>query len=301
VENNLQIIGSIFMAMLPAFAWGMTYRTKHPESRKFTAITFAVGALAVFPILIYKSLWTVFPWINAFQYADAYKHDVIGFTQSIALPLSIILTFMFVGVIEELMKMLSVKVVDEKKIKSIDDSIEFFIIAALGFSFTENILYFYNIWVTQGAGDLFLPFLFRSTFSTFAHLLFSGVLGYFYGVGHFAKPMLMEEIKAHRERWIPWFHRLTNIRSDKLFHQERLTEGLIHSIGLHALFNIFLEMGLTYMIVPFLICGYITLNYLLSKKENLKELDHFHIDERNFEFQLEDLDRKAAAEEAKAG
>ena len=70
--------------------------------------------------------------------------------------------------------------------------------AALGFAFTENILYFYNIWITKGVEDLFVSFLYRSSFSTFAHLLFSGVLGYYYGMAHFAKPILQEEMMKKR-------------------------------------------------------------------------------------------------------
>ena len=55
-----------------------------------------------------------------------------------------------------------------------------------------------------------------------------------------------------------------------MFYEEKLLEGLLLAIGLHALFNIFLEMNMTFMIVPFLIGGYLTLNYLFAKKENHK-------------------------------
>jgi len=270
MSQILQIIGSIFLALVPAMIWGYIYYKKNPESRGTSTIIFFVGALAVFPILIYKFLWQFFPWMNAFRFADYYREDIIGFSNVIVLPLSVIITFMIVGLIEELMKMASVTAVEDDEIKDIDDSIEFFIIAALGFSFTENILYFYNIWVTQGAYNLLLPFLFRSSFSTFAHLLFSGILGYYYGIAHFAKPILQEEIIATRKHWTRALHKITNIRSEKLFYQEKIFEGLLISIGLHALFNIFLEMNLTFMIVPFLVGGYITLNYLFAKKENHK-------------------------------
>jgi RsiW-degrading membrane proteinase PrsW (M82 family) len=266
----LQIVGCIILAMVPVIIWGNVFIKKNPESKELTALTFFVGALAVFPILIYKFLWEFFPWMNAFKLADHYKDDIIGLSNVITVPLSVIIAFMFVGLIEEVMKMISVKVVDDDEIRTIDDSIEFFIIAALGFSFVENILYFYNIWLTQGAYNLFLPFLFRSTFSTFAHLLFSGVLGYYYGIAHFAKPILQEEIKRSRKHWTAALHKILSIRNDKLFHQEIMIEGLVISIGLHALFNIFLEMNLTFMIVPFLVLGYTALNYLLDKKDNHK-------------------------------
>ncbi len=270
MDQLIQIIGSILLAFVPVLIWGHVFYNKNPENKKLTILTFIVGALAVFPILIYKFLWQFFPWMNAFKLADNYRTDIIGFSNFIILPLSIVITFMIVGMIEEIMKMMSVKVVDEEEIKTIDDSIEFFIIAALGFSFTENILYFYNIWLAHGSANLFLPFLFRSSFSTFAHLLFSGILGYYYGTAHFAKPILQEEIKENRNHWTIALNKVFNIRKEKLFYQERILEGLIISIGLHAIFNILLEMNLTFMIVPFLVTGYITINYLFDKVSSHK-------------------------------
>lgn len=266
-----QIIGSIILACVPAFIWGYIFYKKNPETRHAIFLTFLLGALAVFPILLYKYLWIYFPWINAFRLAEFYKEDVIGLSKFLIIPLSAVITFMFVGIIEELMKLFSVKIVDDDEIKDIDDAIELFIIAALGFSFTENILYFYNIWIMQGPTHLFLPFLFRSTFSTFAHLMFSGILGYYYGTAHFAGSVLREQLSQNRSRWTIWLHKLINIRKEKLFHEQRITEGLLIAVGLHAIFNIFLEMNLTVVIAPFLIAGYIALNYLFAKKENHKK------------------------------
>ncbi len=271
MPSIVQIIGSIILATIPAIIWGHIFYKRNPENRRLLGWTFFVGALGVFPILLYKFSWQFFPWMNAFKLADYYKDDVIGISNAIALPLSIIITFMIVGLIEENVKFASVKIVDdEDDINSIDDAIELFIIAALGFAFTENILYFYNIWMTQGPENLLLPFLFRSTFSTFAHLLFSGLLGYYYGIAHFATPIFQEEIKANRGKVTSWVTKLLTFGRERAFYRQKLLEGLILAIGLHALFNIFLEMNLTFMIIPFLVGGYTTLNYLFNKKENHK-------------------------------
>lgn len=271
MANIIQIIGSIILASVPALIWGHIFYKRNPGNRRLLGWTFFVGAMGVFPILLYKFSWQFFPWMNAFRLADYYKDDVIGISNAIALPLSIILTFMIVGIIEENVKFASVKIVDEEDdIKSIDDAIELFIIAALGFAFTENILYFYHIWLNSGPENLLLPFLFRSTFSTFAHLLFSGLLGYYYGIAHFATPILQEELNANQKKWKTWLKKPLTIGKQRLFYQQKLLEGLILAIGLHALFNIFLEMNLTFMIIPFLVGGYTTLNYLFDKKENHK-------------------------------
>ncbi|MBT4917072.1 PrsW family intramembrane metalloprotease [Candidatus Peregrinibacteria bacterium] len=281
MPQGAQIIGSIAMASIPAVVWGVIFYKKNPEKKNLTAITFFVGALAVFPILLYKFLWQFFPWINAFRIADFYKNDLIGVSNLMWIPLSVIITFMIVGIIEELMKLLSVKLVDDDEIKSIDDSIEFFIIAALGFAFTENILYFYNIWITQGSQNLFLPFVFRSSFSTFAHLIFSGILGYYYGVAHFAKPILQDEIKQNRHKWIVKLHKMFNLKKSRLFHEEKMLEGVLIAVGLHAIFNIFLEMNMTFLIVPFLVAGYMAINYLFAQKENHKQYGKMYVYTRN--------------------
>lgn len=271
MNTTIQITGSILLALIPAMIWGVMFYLKRPENRKLSTWTFLTGALMVFPILFYKFLWQFFPWINAFQLADNYKADYIGFTNFTILPLSVIITFMLVGVIEEVMKYIAVKVGNEDNLLTIDDAIIFFIIAALGFSFTENILYFYNIWVAEGVEHLFVPFLFRSMFSTFAHIMFSGILGYYYGIAHFAKPILQEEIRANRKHWTILWHKILSIRKDKLFHEEKFSEGLLIAVGLHAIFNIFLEMNLTFLTVPFLVGGYTALTYLFTKKQNHKK------------------------------
>lgn len=281
MSQFIQIFGSIILACIPAIIWGYIFHKKQPENRRLTILTFALGALAVFPILIYKFLWQFFPWINAFRLADYYQQDMIGFSNFIILPLSVLITFMLVGLIEEVMKLLAVKVSDEDEIKTIDDSIEFFIIAALGFSFTENILYFYNIWISQGTFNLMMPFLFRSSFSTFAHIMFSGIMGYHYGLAHFAKPVLQEEIRQNRKHWTIWIHKIFSFKKEKMFYQEKILEGLLISIALHAFFNIFLEMNLTFLIIPFLVAGYISLNYLFSKKENHKNYKKLLVSVRN--------------------
>lgn len=288
MENSLQIAGSIALATIPALAWGYVFYKKNPEGRYATALTFVVGALSVFPILLYKMSWQFFPWMNAFTFANQYTDDIIGFSSLVVLPLSVVITFMIVGAIEEVMKMLAVRSVDKNRIKTIDDSIEFFIIAALGFSFTENILYFYNIWIAHGADNLVLPFLFRSAFSTFAHLLFSGILGYYYGVAHFAKPILQEEIKkGRRHKILTKMQEKFGFKREKMFYRGKLIEGLIIAIGLHALFNIFLEIGLTFMIIIFLFGGNAALNYLFNKKENHKNYGKLYVEKRNHQIPVE--------------
>lgn len=259
-----------FLAFVPVFIWGYIFLKKHPEAKKLVFFTFIGGTIAVVPLLIYKYLWQFFPWINAFVWTRNINSDILGFSSLILVPLPILITFMLVGIIEETSKILAVKVVDRKRFLSVDDAIELSIVAALGFAFIENIIYFYNIVSVRGIDDLLLPFIFRSLFSTFAHVMFSGIFGYFYGVAHFADPIYKEEMRKNRHPIIKFFHDKFHFKRSVMFHDEKILEGFVIAASLHALFNIFLEMEWTFLIIPFLTVGYLALNYLLKKKENLK-------------------------------
>jgi hypothetical protein len=61
--------------------------------------------------------------------------------------------------------------------------------------------------------------------------------------------------------------KMIHFKKDVLLHEEKIAEGLIIAISLHAIFNIFLEMNWVFLLVPFLTGGYIYLSHLLSKKE----------------------------------
>lgn len=273
----------VLLAFLPVIIWGYIFLKKHPESKKLVVITFIAGMISVAPLLVYKYLWQFFPWINAFIWTRNLNADIMGLSSFMLIPLPILVTFMFVGVIEEVSKIGSVRIVDNKAIRSIDDAIELCIVAALGFAFIENIIYFNNIVAMRGMDQLFFPFVFRSLFSTFAHIMFSGIFGYFYGVAHFAEPIWKEEIRKKRHPIMKIFHKIFHIKRPVLFHHEKIVEGLVIASLLHACFNIFLEMEWAFLIIPFLTVGYATLVYLLKRKENLKKYGKL-VSERTSEY-----------------
>lgn len=281
----LQIIaGSAVLAAFPAGAWGYIFYKKQREDRLHTVVTFIIGGLAVFPILLYKYLWKFFPDINILAYAKNFENDLIGISGFAMIPLSVIIAFAFVGVIEEIMKMSVVHAVDDNRIRHIDDAIMFSILAALGFAFTENILYFYSIWVKKGPENLLVPFLFRTVFSTFAHVLFSAIFGYYYGIAHFAKPLLQEELRNGRHTFWDWYHKIFKWKTAELFHEQKMLEGLTLAVILHAVYNIFLEMNWTFIMVPYLVLGYMFVSHLFKVKENHKRLDLLAVGQRSHDY-----------------
>lgn len=266
-ESILKLILAALLAIVPAAIWGYIFYKKQQGQKRMLFATFGMGALFVTPLLIYKYLWQFFPWINAFHYTEKYNNDLVGLSTFGTIPLGVILTFMIVGVIEELTKLWAVKLTDKKRICSIDDAIEMCIMAALGFSFAENIVYFYNIIALRGTEGIMYPFIFRSLFSTFAHIMFSGILGYYYGLALFATDIVKEKHTEKRYRLVKATAKILNFPRATLFHDEKIAQGLLIAIALHAVFNIFLEMNWTFLLVPFLTGGYIYVSYLLEKKE----------------------------------
>ncbi len=266
----MQTFLSILLACIPAMMWGYIFYKKDPVDRPRAAWTFLLGIVAVTPILLYKWSWNHLPQINIFNYTGTFSADVFEFTPWLYLPAGSILAFLFVGMIEEYMKHLVVKKADEGFFRNIDDAIEFSIMAALGFAFIENILYFYYIWELQGPQVLMISFVFRMLFSTFAHILFSGIYGYYYGVAYFAEPIWAEKERQGRHPVMKFLHKILHLNSEKVFAVEKVNEGLFLAVMLHALFNILLEIGLTAAMIPFLVFGYSYLDRLFKEKENLK-------------------------------
>lgn len=267
--REIELLLSIVMASLPALAWGYIFYKKDPVDGPKALQTFLLGIAAVFPILIYKWSWNYLPFINVFHYTDKISTDIFS-SVLLYLPVGSIFAFMFVGVIEEYMKHLVVVKTDRGFFRNIDDAIEFSIIAALGFAFIENILYFYYIWEYSDTNVVLISFIYRSIFSTFAHILFSGIYGYYYGIAYFAEPIWAEEQRKKRHPFVDAIHAILHMKRNRVFCEEKALEGLIIAVVLHAFFNIMLEMNITAFMIPFLLIGYTYLNYLFKKKENLK-------------------------------
>jgi RsiW-degrading membrane proteinase PrsW (M82 family) len=266
----MQLAISILMALVPALIWAFIFYKKDEVYRPKAAQTFLLGIASVLPILLYKWSWDLLPGLNIFSHTNELRFDVFNFTDYLFLPLGTVFAFLFVGVIEEWMKMWVVRHTDRGFFRNIDDAIEFSIISALGFAFIENILYFYFIWQLQGVEILFVSFIFRSIFSTFAHILFSGVFGYFYGVAYFADPIWSEEQRKSRHPFVNLIHTVLHMKKNRIFAIEKMSEGLVMAVILHAAFNILLELNLTFFMVPFLVVGYSYLDHLFKEKENLK-------------------------------
>lgn len=209
---------------------------------------------------------------------------------------------MMVGYLEEYSKHLVVRFQGDHAVNSIDTAIQYSIAVGLGFAFIENIIYFLNrIWLApcsaqeialqqclldpatnqyvHQAGVVLVPYIFRSLLSTVAHVTFSGIFGYYYGVAHFASYELKQRSKTGF--WSA-LYLLMGAKRSAVFHTLKMFQGLLIAMVVHGLFDFVLDQEKTYLTVPILFCGVTYLLYLLRKKENQKML-RLIVDERTSE------------------
>ncbi len=178
--------------------------------------------------------------------------------------------FVVVGMIEEFAKYLMLRFADEDRIKCVSDAISFSIIIALGFAFVENVIYLSKFWLTaqQNFSNVAIFFILRSTISTIAHVCFSSIMGYFYGIAHFSSEIYAEESREKKHPILRKLHQIFHIKVSPLFHEEKLLEGLLLAMVIHAIFNSLLEFGLVAVIIPFLIGIFIIILNLLHRRDN---------------------------------
>ncbi len=178
--------------------------------------------------------------------------------------------FVVVGMLEEFAKFLMLRFADENKIKSVSDAISFAIIIALGFAFVENIVYISKFWLntSQNFAGFSMFFILRSTISVIAHVCFSAIIGYFYGIAHFADEIYQEESRENKHPILKFIYKVFHLKSAPLFHEEKLLEGLLLAMLIHACFNSFLEFGLVGFIIPFLIGIFLYILSLLHRRDN---------------------------------
>jgi len=181
--------------------------------------------------------------------------------------------FMLVGMLEEFTKHLVLRFADEEKIHSVGEAIQFSIIVALGFAFVENIQYFSQV----GSLSLFswpqflLLVVLRSVIAIGAHVSFSAILGYYYGVAKFASDIYQQEVLESRHPLLEKLHQFIHLKGSVLFHEQKMMEGVILAMVLHGIYNSLLEFGYLSVALPFIFGLLLIVTVLLHKKSLLQQ------------------------------
>ncbi|MBI5411820.1 PrsW family intramembrane metalloprotease [Candidatus Peregrinibacteria bacterium] len=165
-------------------------------------------------------------------------------------------SLLFLVIIEEYVKHLVVRLVDDKKLKEVDDAITLSIMVGLAFAFMETIIY--SIW----KNDLNL-IIYRIFLSVPIHIIASGIFGYFYGLAHFSQPITA----ATKPTWsLRWLHKILMVKTSTVYKEEKMLEGLLLATLFHAVANILFELGLAFIVVPLVVAGLWLLFALYNKK-----------------------------------
>jgi len=264
--TNFQIVAMCaVLSLLPVIAWGSLFLYKHGEKRELVIKTFVFSAIAVIPLVFYRLIMGVIPQ----NQINEYLQTIINFQlfESV-LPFNLLILFLTIGFVEEYLKHFVAAKVDQDEIDNIDDAIEFSIIAALGFSFAENTFYFIDVYQNLELAIFWKVVIFRSMFSTLAHIIFSSIYGYHYGLALFGKNI------AHRRDFTfvksinRVLSRFLRVSSTKIFINEQRFLGLFLAGIFHAAFNVFLELNQILLVLPILFLGLYYVLYLINKKQN---------------------------------
>lgn len=254
------------LAFLPAIIWLLVI-FKKTRNKKIQLLIFFLGTFSVVPIFLIQYLFLNFPQLDFVNTLES----------SIKSPtLQFIILYAWVSITEELVKQWLVRYLDSKflLIETINDSIQLSLVSALGFSFAENIFYFYQIGTHFGFAPLIVAYLFRSVFTTCGHLVFSGFFGYYYGIAKFSISIVEQSNLSGKSFFVSRIlGKLLNISKIQAYQEATILKGLLAAILMHTTFNYSLEMNSStgnpaYIIFAaiFIISCYLGLSHILKQR-----------------------------------
>ena len=208
---------------------------------------------------------TVSVMVGILIYLESFLEDI----WNMPIVNTILGTILFLTIIEEFIKHLVVRFVDDKKIKDIDDAITLSIMVGLAFSLMETIVYAYT------SGDMSL-IIYRSLLTIPVHLIASAIFGYYYGLSHFAKPIIKKDGGEKTYKFnINWIHRILTLKKSTVYEEEKIVEGMGLAVLFHTVCNILSELNLAYFVIPILVIGLFFVSN--SYKESLLIYKKLHI------------------------
>lgn len=250
------------LAALPALIWSYLIFQGRKTSRWVLLLAFFLGTLTVLPLVfLYDYLFIQFPELDIYTLIEKNVTEA---------HFSALASLMVVGMLEELTKNGVVRIIDKTKIgiQTINDAVKYSMLAGLGFAFTENIVYFYQIWQqSAGLGDFLFPVIFRSIFTVCGHMVFSGIFGYFYGIAKFARPILETEMwLGESSILVRWLSKILGTDESNAYRQYMMLKGLLIAMVLHAAFDFALQFNSFFPVVIIIGGGFLYLLYLLAHK-----------------------------------
>ncbi len=256
-ELKIRLIAA-FIALIPAVIWCRLFLKYHRERISTVALLFLAGMLSTVPILFYDSLVRSGVEMQFFffrlkpesfnQVSEAFVASHLQDAGISTVVLTTLLSFVCVGLIEEVSKYWVLSRSAKQMFTSIDDVMQLSIMAAIGFAFAENVINpvyftaFVRDYLMHGSapdvGAFIGNIMGRSVLTSMVHIVSTGVMGYFLGLAIFASPLLAEAHAGGRaHRFLTAVHKLLRLREVSVFRVQMLTTGLLCAVTLHGLFN----------------------------------------------------------------
>lgn len=243
------------IALLPTFAWLYFLFADSQKRKRLIALIFIGGIATVIPLLIIQAIFLKFPDLNVIELIPE-KIPSIAMAQ--------LLIIIFLGMLEEIFKQTFLRTVDNKwlLIETVNDSIKLSMIAALGFSFAENVYpYFFTLIKYGDYQNLMSAYLVRSLFTSAMHIAVSGIFGYYYGISKFAIDFREQSKwsgeKMYLTRLITW---IFNTPQSESFREQKILKGLLIAMGIHGAFNFLVQFQL---VIPALLLVMGSFGYLI--------------------------------------
>ncbi len=253
------------IALIPVVIWCRLFLSYHKERLSIVVLAFFAGMLSTAPILFYNELMLRGIELNFFLFrivpisfsgsSEQFVSDSIfkSTTGSTSIVLTTLITYLIVGIIEEVSKFWVLRHSSKEFFRSIDDTLQLAIIVAIGFAFAENLVnptYFVgfvkNYLVESPSpqwGPLIGAVFGRGVLTMMVHILSTGVLGYYFGLAFFASPLLRAQFQNGRTHPIIFaLHRMLNLRTEALYARVQLTIGLVFAIVIHGVFDFIVSL-----------------------------------------------------------
>ncbi len=260
-NNPIFLLGlSALISAIPIAVWLYIFSKSEKGGKKTLLLVFGLGCFTAPAMLGIQLLWEKYPSLNLLNFIETFFES----------PMLVIIgvTLLFV-ILEEVIKLYVIKTIDKKTllINKINDAMRYGIAAALGFSFGENIYYLFTFWGFISTGELVGMYIFRSAFTTLAHIMYTGIFGYYYGIGKFAMVInKQKELSGEKDIISKMIAKIFRLPMSEGFRQKVVIKGFSIAVMLHFSVNYLLELGQILPVIAINVMGYLYLQYLLKRK-----------------------------------
>ena len=140
----------------------------------------------------------------------------------------------------------------------------------IAFASIETVIY------AIAVGDLNI-IIFRALLSIPIHTVASGIFGYYYGLAHFAKPIVKATSGEKTYKFkLKWLHKALTLKKSIVYKEKKIIEGISLATLFHASCNLLFELNMAFVVVPILVIGLFALSYFYKKSYVLYRLLRAH-------------------------